>query len=353
MLELVCEPGEISVDWMNQALQEAGCLDKSSVSALEYALIGTGKMGDNARLTLSYEGERGSAPKTVIGKFPAADETARAMAAGGGAYYNEVMFYRELAPRTSMRTPHIFAAEVSEDHTEFVLLMEDLAPAEPGNNLVGESQQRSRLVLAEAAKLAAAFYDQDIGAKDHVMSGGRDDGGAFGQALMEDSWPKFLARFGAELSADCIQFGDQFVANYSRFATRRPGPKTLAHGDLRSENILFLENSATVVDWQTPGEAGLLTDAAYFLGGSLEVGDRRAWEQSLVAHYRDLLSKQGMQLSEDDCWAQYREEAMHGILIIVLGATFSEPAERSDKMFLTLIQRHLQHCVDMNSADFL
>ena len=44
---------------------------------------------------------------------------------------------------------------------------------------------------------------------------------------------------------------------------------------------------------------------------------------------------------------------MHGILITVLGACFSEAAERSDRMFLAMIQRHLQHCVDLDAVEFL
>lgn len=44
---------------------------------------------------------------------------------------------------------------------------------------------------------------------------------------------------------------------------------------------------------------------------------------------------------------------MHGILITVLGACFTEAAERSDRMFLAMIQRHLQQCVDLDSSDFL
>jgi hypothetical protein len=37
----------------------------------------------------------------------------------------------------------------------------------------------------------------------------------------------------------------------------------------------------------------------------------------------------------------------------VLGASFSTPDERSDKMFLAMIQRHLQHCVDLDAGEFL
>jgi len=44
---------------------------------------------------------------------------------------------------------------------------------------------------------------------------------------------------------------------------------------------------------------------------------------------------------------------MHGLMITILGASFSEAAERSDAMFLVMIQRHLQHCVDLQAGGFL
>ena len=353
MVDVVCRPEDVTVDWMNAALREAGCLTTGQVSELSFEFIGTGKMGDNARFSLRYDGEQGEAPSTVVGKFPAADETARGIAGAGGAYYGEVMFYRELAPLTAMRTPRIFAAEVSDDQLDFTLLMEDMAPAQPGNNLVGETLERTRLVLGEAAKLAGAFYNQDIGLREFVMSSARDDGGVTAQAYMEDCWPQFEERFGHGLAPEAIAFGENFAGNVAHFITAHSGPRTLTHGDLRSENILYGDGTATVVDWQTPGEGSPVTDAAYFLGGSVDIDDRRAWEKDLIEDYRQQLAQQGVALSQAECWEQYRMQAMHGVIVIVLGAVFSEPAERSDRMFLALIQRHLQQCIDLNSAEFL
>ena len=71
------------------------------------------------------------------------------------------------------------------------------------------------------------------------------------------------------MSAECIAFGERFVEKTEHFMTRFQGPKTLVHGDFRSENILFSDTEATTVDWQTVGESSALTDAAYFLGGSV------------------------------------------------------------------------------------
>ena len=155
------------------------------------------------------------------------------------------------------------------------------------------------------------------------------------------------------MSAECVQFGERFIESYTHFVNRYQGAKTLAHGDFRCENILFNGDAAITVDWQTPSYSSVMTDAAYFLGGSLQSQDRRDWERELVADYRVQLAQQGVELSLPECWEQYREYAMHGILITVLGASFSAAEERSDRMFLTMIQRHLQQCVDLEAQEFL
>lgn len=346
-------PEQVSAEWMTRALSRSGHLGDGEVTGLEFSFIGTGKMGDNARFTLSYSGDRGNAPTTVVGKFPG-DERARAMAGAQGAYYAEVMFYRELAGRTTMRTPVIYANEIADDRCAFVILMEDMAPAAPGSQLVGESLDNTRLALGEAAKLAAAFYGNDaVGRCDYVMTQARDDGGEFGQALLQQSWPGFLQRFGHGISDECRRFGERYVDSHARFVTRFNGPKTLAHGDFRSENILFHGDMACTVDWQTTMETSPLADAAYFLGGSVALEQRRAWERDLVRDYSEQLASLGVDLGFDACWEQYREQAMHGLMITILGASFSEPDERGDAMFLAMIQRHLQHCVDLDAGAFL
>jgi hypothetical protein len=355
MVDVVTQPDLVTADWMSAALRQSGHLKNGAVKNLQYKIIGTGKMGDNARFALDYEGEQGTSPDTVIIKFPAEDETTRQIAGLQGAYYNEVMFYRHLAVRTDMRTPAIYANEISDDRLIFTTVMEDMAPAEPGSQLIGESIEHARLALRESAKLTAAFYgDESVGEFDFVMAQARDDGGAFAQSLLQDNWPGFLKRFGHGLNAECEAFAANYVNHHTTFATRFQGPKTVAHADFRSENLLFTGNEAAcTVDWQTTMESSPLTDLAYFMGGSVDTNDRRAWEQDLVREYREELARLGVDLAFDACWEQYREQAMHGLMISILGASFSEADERGDAMFLTMIQRHLQHCVDMDAASFL
>ncbi len=353
MVDLVSTPEQLTAEWLTEALNAANALGGARVTGVARQLIGTGKMGDNVRLTLTYDARSG-APATLVAKLPARDETARGMAGALGAYYNESMFYRHLAAGARMNTPRIYANELSEDGMAFVLLMEDLAPAEPGSQLVGETLERTRLALMEAAKLAAAYYaDESLATLDYVSSNRAGQEGFDGPSLMAQFWPQFLERFGYGISDECRGFGDLYVERCAVLADSFKGDKTLIHGDFRTENILFGADRATVVDWQTVTQSSALTDAAYFLGGSVEIADRRCWEQGLVTDYAEQLRSAGVPLDNKACWHQYREFAMHGIPITVLGACFSAPAERSDQMFLAMIQRHLQQCVDLQSADFL
>ena len=70
------------------------------------------------------------------------------------------------------------------------------------------------------------------------------------------------------------------------------------HGDYRLDNMLFGAPGAprpfAAVDWQTVGWGQVMTDASYFLGGSLTLEDRRAHEQELLREYHDALQDHGV-----------------------------------------------------------
>ena len=85
MVDLVTLPEHITPAWMTSALRESGALPAGEVTAVRTALIGTGKMGDNARIELAYDGDY-NAPSSLVAKLPATDPTARAAASGMGLY---------------------------------------------------------------------------------------------------------------------------------------------------------------------------------------------------------------------------------------------------------------------------
>lgn len=353
MIELISDPQYITPDWLTTVLKQSGSLPTGRVTSIEWQLIGTGKMGDNVRFEITYDGNY-SAPTTLIAKFPAQDQTARATAAAMGVYRQEVMFYRHQAALTSILTPKIYLALIDHNGADFILLMQDLAPAQPGDQLIGETTARTRKAMAEAARVHADFYDnKERLAKDYI-SRTNAQSAAYGQSLMQQHWPDFLTRFGHGLTQECIAFGDKYVQHHAQWVSRYDGIKTLIHGDFRTENLLFNQHGrAIVIDWQTQTESCALADIAYFIGGSMTTGQRRQHEKALVEYYRQCLSEAGVNLSWDDCWQQYREFSPQGLMTTVLGAMFTAPETRSDQMYLVMAQRHLQHCVDMQAEDFL
>ncbi|MCY3651133.1 MAG: phosphotransferase [Acidimicrobiaceae bacterium] len=354
MTDFPTQPEALGPAELTDYLRAAGVLAGGRVTDARFEFIGHGKMGDNARFFLSYDGDAGGAPLTLVAKFPAADERARSLAGAAGIYYNEVMFYRALAPRTSIRVPATYGSEISTDRLSFLLLLEDMAPAEPGVQMVGETHAHTMLALREAVKLAAAFYDDEsILALDHVVRRAHGENADFAQLLLVDAWPGFVDRFGQGLDADQLAFGERYVTNYVSVAAGYEGATTLAHGDFRSENIMFGGDTATTVDWQTVGLSNPLTDISYFIGGSIEADDRRAWERDLLSGCRRQFDDAGIELGEAECWDLYRRSAMHGVNITVLGATFSSPDPRGDEMFMTMAQRHTQHCLDVGAEEFL
>ena len=354
MTDFPTRPEALGPAELTDYLRAAGVLAGGRVTDARFEFIGTGKMGDNARYFLSYDGDAGGAPLTLVAKFPASDERARSLAGAAGLYYNEVMFYRVLAPRTSIRVPATYGSEISTDRLSFLLLLEDMAPAEPGVQMVGETHAHTVLALREAVKLAAAFYgDDSILALDHVVRRAHGENAEFAQMLLVDAWPGFVDRFGQGLDAGQLAFSERYVTNFASAASSYEGATTLAHGDFRSENILFGGDTATTVDWQTVGLSSPLTDISYFIGGSIEADDRRAWERDLLSGCRRQFDDAGIELGEAECWDLYRRGAMHGVNITVLGATFSSPDPRGDEMFMTMAQRHTRHCLDVGAEEFL
>ena len=79
------------------------------------------------------------------------------------------------------------------------------------------------------------------------------------------------------------------MSSLDAWLAERHGPQGLVHGDFRLDNLLFGAPAApralTVVDWQTVGWGGAMTDVSYFLGGGLPVGGPTAAERELLGEY--------------------------------------------------------------------
>ncbi len=150
------EPAQVDAAWLTGVLQ-AGGVD-AVVKSFTAANVGTGQIGDSVRFALSrFERGGEAAPaRWSVSSHPRASRAGRP-AQRSATTCARCGFYQQLAAGALIATPRCYFADIDEPTGAFVLMMEDLTPAEQGNQLAGVSLDRARLAVIEAAKLRLAL----------------------------------------------------------------------------------------------------------------------------------------------------------------------------------------------------
>lgn len=351
-------PDSIDAKWLTDQLRRAGHA-RVDVRDFKRTQIGTGQIGKCVRFELELTGADESVPESVVGKFPSDDEVSRATGVALRNYYREVSFYRELAPKLTIRTPRCYFADIIDEGPEFALLLEDLSPAQQGDQLGGCSADVARASVLELIGLQAPTWcDASLQRFDWLTapSGGpiADMMGLYAQLL-----PGFLDRYGGQLQKDQIAIISKVATSpkcplYAALDT----PFCLEHVDYRLDNMLIDSRTTpprvTVVDWQSVKIGKPLNDVAYFLGAGLPPEVRREAEQEIVRDYhRTLLAAGVTDFDWNACWLAYRRGSFAGFGVTVIASMIVQQTTRGDQMFVTMAQRHSRHALDLGAEEFL
>ena len=355
---VISDPARVTAEWLTEALRFANVVGDASVSKIDAETVGTGQMGRNIRFHLEWRGDPPAAPRTIVGKFPSDDPKSRATGVAQGVYRKEVCFYLELKSTVGIRTPRCFFAASDGDAGDFVLLLEDLAPAVQGDQHAGCSPDTAELALGELAKLHAPRWDDPTLAELDFLARAGPDAASLLQTIYNALWPGFAERYSDRLAPQALALGERLGAGLTDWVAGASGPETIVHGDYRLDNMLFGTEDGgyplAVVDWQTVALGHALSDASYFLGGSLLPDDRRANERALLRGYWERLRSAGVaDYSWDACWRDYRRHAFAGVVMAVVASMIVEQTERGDDMFVAMASRHTEHALDLDSEDFL
>lgn len=341
-------PGDVDAGWLTAVLQQAGV--DAVVKSFTAKGVGTGQIGDSVRFTLTYERGGDHAPASLVGKFPAAGEESRQTGASLGNYLREVRFYQQLAPKALIHTPRCYFTDVDEATSEFVLMMEDLAPAEQGDQLEGVSLDQARLVVIEAAKLHASHWgDEALNELPWVSGSNTAPPSVVTPELVMAMWEGFKARYAPHLKPDWIAVGDWLSARHG--ASEYDGPRCLTHNDYRPDNMMFASARGgypiTVLDWQSFAYGAGPTDVAYFLAGALPAEVRRQVEPEMLALYHQTLT--GLGVTGYDA-ADLKQHYGQGASLLFTTAFFAAmvvtQTERGDRMFLRMLSGAAQHMLD-------
>jgi hypothetical protein len=246
--------------------------------------VGTGQVAETRRFRLTYtDGPVPEGPVSLIGKFTSENEVAAETGRVLGIYRSEVMFYRELAEKALIRTPEMYVAEIDDQGRQFLLLLEDLAPARAGNQLDGCTLDEVRRALREAALLHAAYWGDEGLTERRWLYAPETAQGFYTTEMVENSWAHVCRTYDGWLPAEVTEVCSRFVAGHEQWNRRRGRPRCLTHNDFRPDNMLLRDGARiALVDWQTVSflEAGM--DLSYFLGGALSREARRAAEPLLL-----------------------------------------------------------------------
>lgn len=349
--EPVPRPESVDGEWLEAMMHRAGySVDIAGVSVQS---IGTGQIGDTARLTITYRNGSVPGPDTLVGKFSSTDPTSLQVAAAWSLYEREVRFYDELATSARITTPTYFGAQL-DDAGDFALLLEDLAPAAPGDQFKGLKPDQAVRAVQEAARLHAAFWDQGESAALQWLDSGPLAQPFYAPDIFRSTWPGFFDRYHDQLTHEQRTVCDALAEGYDVYNAPRPRPRCVTHNDFRPDNMLLDDSRLFVVDWQSVALGTNAVDIAYMVGGAFDSDARQTVEPALLAAYHDELLRQGVTgYLRDELDAEYRHFTFAGINVAVGAAMLVQRTERGDRMFLTMLDRHVSHVVDNDALSLL
>lgn len=277
---------DIDAAWVSEVLGR-------SITEMSVQVIGAGQgfMGQLARVTLGDE-------TSVIVKMPTADPGGQMIGQMMRVWEREHRFYTEIAPdMTGVGVPRCLHAGTDP----WILILEDLAPAEPGDQVAGPTLEQARRVIDTAAALHGAWFDHPRLPDLTWMPDIADPMSESIGTLFPLGWPTFLARYADSLPERVLRWCEGFAPRVVEWIhSYADWPNTLIHGDFRLDNMFFqADGSVTLIDWQLAMRAPSTTDLVYFLGTNLPVDMRRAHQSELIDRYCRGLRAHGV----PDAWS--------------------------------------------------
>ncbi len=341
-------PAFLTAAWLGEVLG-------GEVREVAATRIGDGLVGMNLRLRLDADP---ALPSTLVAKLPSPDPTSRATGIALRNYEREVAFYQHLARTLDVRVPHCHHAWWDAASGDFVLLLEDLAPAAQGDQLTGCSLDQARTAVVELARLHGPRW-ADPALDEHEWLSRRR--GPEDAAQLAGLWalllPGFLGTYARHLDADQVGVVERFGDRLVDWVEGRSGAATVTHGDYRLDNLLFATPAGgppvAVVDWQSPGHGPSTGDLSYFLGAGLLPDERRREERGLVDEYAAALEAYGIHVDGADLWHRYRRDAYSGVIMSVIASQVVGTSARSEAMFAAMATRHTRHVLDVGAEGLL
>ena len=349
-------PHDIDAAWLTKVLREGGV--DADVKSFTAKNVGTGQIGESVRFALDYARDADNAPRSIVGKFPSPGEESRNTGKSLGNYWREVNFYKHLASTALISTPRCYFTDVDDETHEFVLMMEDLSPAEQGDQLKGVSVETAKIVIDEAAKLHASHWaDESI--DDYAwVSNTKGAAKPISPELVRMIWQGFTVKYADRMTPESRHVGQTMVDKFDVNRVRSDRPRCLVHCDFRPDNMMFATPAGgkpiTVLDWQSISYSTGATDVAYFLGGAITPEERRANEKALLDRYHAGLVKLGVKnYSREELVEDYGAGMFQLFITAFFAAMVITQTARGDDMFFCMLNGATAQIMDHDALKYL
>ncbi|HZQ32115.1 MAG TPA: aminoglycoside phosphotransferase family protein [Mycobacterium sp.] len=341
-------PTDVTPEWLSAAVG-------GDVHAVEVTPVGTGQTGATYRISATYAANPTGLPETFVIKLPTQDDAVRGGVVLG--YLSEVAFYARVADKMAVPTPHCFYSDITDDGSDFALLLADMSPAEQGDQITGSTPEEARLAVVALAGLHGPSWCDpmwlELAEVAMPMPGNIDGAKGLGD-IARMAVDMTLEKLGEKVPAADQETARAAMDVVTPWLMAEPDRYSLMHGDYRLDNLLFDPDrtQVTVVDWQTLGVGLPARDLSYFAATSLVPDLRAAVEQQLVdVYYQALLGYGVTGYDRETCWRDYRLGMLQAPLITCLGCAFAATTERGNEMMAVMLTRGCQAIRELQTLE--
>jgi len=357
------QESQISAPVITKLLQKSGTLPANAViQDLKHKKFGVGEglASDMYRLTISYgPNADASWPTSLVCKFgPTGLGVKILMDVVLNLFLKEHLFYERNMPNaTGMPAPKCYFSSYG-GYARTCILLEDLAPARPGDQITGVSAEDMKTGLLALAQMHAKFYNK-VGASPETKDWpGRQQNVGFKtmcKKLFCDTREEFcgealLAKLNltpADIPnvLEFVQFftDDQYetflkndMNDYKELNARSQFGTTLCHGDFRTDNVFFKCNDGKlrIIDFQLVREDHPSNDVNYGFYTSMKTEVRREHEMALIEAYVTEMRRLGADLGMDEFLVSFQKTIVVGIVAQVIAAkSVDTGSERGTQLF--------------------
>jgi len=338
----------VDEEWLTHALREHGAIgprERVTSVASERIALETGFSSELYRLALTGDG---AVPPRLVVKLPCTTAVREAMDLVGG-YAREVAFYAQVAGRAPLRTPHVFAAQLAPDSSDFVLVLEDLGGWDNADHLAGLSLDRTRQCIAALAGLHGwSALPENAEIVQQFPSLDSPIARQLFPALFAEGWEVYREHARVSTPPAVSAFAEGFAGHAPTALAALGERDVLVHGDIRADNLFFRDGELAVVDFQLAARASGLVDVAYLVSQGLTTRERGERDEPLVREYLALLGDED--LAFDDAWRHYRFAVAFFLAFPVIALRgWDLLPERSRELCLRLVERSIATIDDIDA----